>query len=637
MSDIDDLKLLYKDAEARGDRELADKVLLKLDEIGSKTKQEPTTINRAEQAAGGFNEGILRTVGAFTGDLANNLANLARAGYGSAMNLAGHPDLAPDIVEAKDAPLTGDWLVNRAPSSIFGPRTGDTTERYLRKAGEFAGASVIGPSAGVATRTGVGAISGVTSQAAAEAFPESRVAPLVGALAPTALALGASAAVRGGLRGTPSNAEKMRTEIAAQETVGMPADAAVAQRGRISSMLKYMGRAPGGVKVVAEKGQAIQAGMKGGLDKLTPASTEPSVVGADISRSIDSFAKTASTKWKRIDDALDLAVPKGTSVTLVSTKKALDDLTAQVSDPAFRSAFKNPEVLDSLKAAIANKSTVDFKTANEIRRIIGQKANDAALIADVSKGQWKNLYGALKTDIGSSLRQGSREADLFTRSNRYWSAVHSRIDDIYGPIAGLGTPEAKYFKSVSALNRGATQLTAIRKIMPKAEFTKLKDTFISDMGKANPGKQNELGDVFSSERFLTNWSSLSQDAKKSLIGNNTDLRRNLDLVAKQASNIRSIESIYQNPSGTGLAAGSIATGGMIIGSALSGNWQLAGAILGAMGVNNISARALTNPKFAKFLADTTTVRHDRMPAIVNRFQIELNKDKQLRDDLLSGE
>lgn len=628
MSDYDELKKLAQMADERGDKDTALTAMKKMEEL-----QSSGIATRAQQAAGGITEGVVRTVGAFTGDLANNVANLVRAGVGTAMVASGRTDLAPDIVEAKDAPFTGDWFVNKMPKSFLGPRTGDTTEKYIRKAGEFAGGSLLGPGAGTGMRMAVGGVSGLSSQAAADMYPESQVAPLIGALAPTVVGVGSAAMMRGALRGGPSKAREMQNAIAQQEAIGVPPDAALANE-RLGGVVKYLGRAPFSVKPVATKGQQVQAALKETMDDLTQAAGEPTRIGVNIGKSIDNFASTASAKWQRIDDSLNKIVPKGTGVTLVSTKDALDKLTAKISDPAFANAFENPKMLESLRAAVAGKSTVDFKTANEIRRIVGQKANDAALISDVSKGQWKALYGALKNDIGSSLKQGSREADLFNRSNKYWSAVHSRVDDIYGPIAGLGTPEAKYFKSISALNRGATQLSAIRKIMPKDEFAKVRDTFVRDLGKATPGKQNELGDLFSSERFLTNWNSLSTAGKSAIVGDNTELRRNLNMIAKQASEIRRMENIYANPSGTGMAAGSIATGGLAVGGVLQRNWSLVASVLGAMGVNNISARALTNPKFAKFLAASTTVRPDRMPAIVNRFQIELNKDEQLRNDIL---
>ena len=78
-------------------------------------------------------------------------------------------------------------------------------------------------------------------------------------------------------------------------------------------------------------------------------------------------------------------------------------MAGKIKDPAFKAAFPVPDALVKLKEAVANKQIVDFKTANEIRRAIGQKAADTALIADVSKGQWKNLYSAITKDVRSSI------------------------------------------------------------------------------------------------------------------------------------------------------------------------------------------------------------------------------------------
>ena len=49
-----------------------------------------------------------------------------------------------------------------------------------------------------------------------------------------------------------------------------------------------------------------------------------------------------------------------------------------------------------------------------------------------------------------------------------------------------------------------------RKLLPASALER--------MGRALPGVQNAAGDVFSADRFLTNWNNMSQQAKASLFG-----------------------------------------------------------------------------------------------------------------------
>lgn len=634
MTEYEELRKLAQMADERGDKETALAALRKMESMGPQGDQakDATITDRIGQAAGSVNEGAVRLAG-IPGDLANNIHNLFRMGYGTAVTAAGRPDLAPDVIPASEAPLTGEWLANRmGKAGVFGTRTGDTTEKYIRSAGEFAGMSLLGPASGVPMRMAAGAASGLSSEAAGQAFPDQPIARLAGALAPTALALGATSGLRGALRGTPESAKQMQANIAQQELSGMPADAALARGGRLAGALKYMSRAPGGVGVGAKKGKEIQAAMGESLSKSAPSATDPVFVGSEIKSSISDFSKKASASWSRINDKMVASVPRGTNVNLVDLKSKLDDISGSI--PAdYKDALSLPAQLKSLSESVAKRGTLTWKEADQIRRALGQKASDASLISDVSKGQWKALYGAVSNDMRASLPQGSRAEQLFNRSHKHWQSVINRTDNLYQPLANAGTPEAAYRASVSSMNKGATQIEAIRKVMPKDAFAKLRDTFLEDMGKAKAGRQSDTGELFSSETFLTNWNTMNSRAKNALVGQNSQLRADLDRLAKNANSIRQIEATYANPSGTALAAGSIATGGMVFAGLLSGNIALVGSVLGAMGINFASARTITNPKFAHFLAEITTVKPDRAPAIAARFMESVNKDNKLREEL----
>jgi len=135
------------------------------------------------------------------------------------------------------------------------------------------------------------------------------------------------------------------------------------------------------------------------------------------------------------------------------------------------------------------------------------------------------------------------------------------------------------------------------------------------MGRATNSNQNDDGDAFSSQTFLTQWNKLSPDAKKVMFdGYGPEFRKDMDAVAQVASNLRDGSKVYANPSGT---AGAVAGVGLVssVGTAVgTGNYPLAAKILAGAMTANGAARFLTNPSIVKWLARATETSDATLPA-----------------------
>jgi hypothetical protein len=132
-------------------------------------------------------------------------------------------------------------------------------------------------------------------------------------------------------------------------------------------------------------------------------------------------------------------------------------------------------------------------------------------------------------------------------------------------------------------------------------------TLIDELGQATPGRQDAHGSLFSSETFLTNWNKLSPSSKAVMFAGfpgANKVRQDLETVAKAAELVRTKGGIYANPSGTSGAMAQIGVGGTAAVAAATGNIGLLGSVLGSTAAAYLGAKALTNPAFVKWLADS---------------------------------
>jgi len=166
MSEYDELKSLAIEADARGDKETALAAMQRMEQIGQPQEQPqgPASFlsgvesegvreagKRTQQLGTAINRGMIHTLG-LPATTANNLLNLAKSGIGSAALALGlSPEDAPEIVEHKDMPLTGEWLVNLVEKKFPGTLREYSKEDKIKKAlsitGEVLGGSVAGGSA----------------------------------------------------------------------------------------------------------------------------------------------------------------------------------------------------------------------------------------------------------------------------------------------------------------------------------------------------------------------------------------------------------------------------------------------------------------------------------------------------------
>jgi len=243
----------------------------------------------------------------------------------------------------------------------------------------------------------------------------------------------------------------------------------------------------------------------------------------------------------------------------------------------------------------------------DIRTRLGKKIDGmSGPSADAElRGAYKNLYGKLTDSLeAGSMDYGDGAAQAFSRATGYSRALNERLG-LLNDVTKSDIPERIFQTATGNTKDGATVLAATMKSIPQDQRKEVASAVLRRMGLAKAGQQNASGDAFSMETFLTNWNSMSPQAKNALFNGlgNSELRSNIDAISRVAGNVRVGGKVFSNPSGTARQTALIGLlGGSGIGGLASGNVPLAAGAAATVAGANITARMMTNPAAVRWLA-----------------------------------
>jgi hypothetical protein len=245
----------------------------------------------------------------------------------------------------------------------------------------------------------------------------------------------------------------------------------------------------------------------------------------------------------------------------------------------------------------------------------------------------------LSTDLeGAAKNAGTDAATAFNRANTFTRAGMKRLEVLDSVVDKAGGPESVFRAATSGTKEGATTLRAVMQSLPEDARKTVSATVLRRLGRATAGKQDDLGEKFSTETFLTNWNTLSPQAKAVLFDRyGPTFRSDMDAIAMVASNLRDGSKVFVNPSGTGQAVAQTSAGVAFITTLATGNAGAAAGIASGVAAANGGARLMTNPRVVKWLAQTTRAPRSAIPALLA--QAGKSDDQDLRElaAILSGE
>ncbi|MCL4182835.1 MAG: hypothetical protein KJ011_05250 [Burkholderiaceae bacterium] len=458
-------------------------------------------------------------------------------------------------------------------------------------------------------------------------------AGLVGAMAPTVGPAIVSEPLRRLLRGSdPSTMQRnieMFRQAGTSPTVGQAADTRLT-RG-IESVLS---KTPGGAGVMARKAAQEADDLSATINRLSTG-LSPRATAADagesIGRSVQGFRDGIRRLQTRLYSTLDQHIVPSTPIAVMRTRQALNQLNAGVPGaPNLSRVLGNAKLagIDDALAADLQRSTqtgtLPYAAIKRLRMLVGEQLTDAPLVSDVTRGQWKALYGALSDDLGAAANAAGPQArDAWRWANSFTRNSMERLEQL-APIVGKDSPEKVYRAAMSGTAEGATTIKRVFDAIPKIARRDVAAAVIGRMGRAAPGRQDELGEVFSPETFLSNWNRLSPDVKTTLFDRLgvSNVREVLEKVAGVAANMREGSQVFANPSGTQAAISAQLTGLGAGGAALMGHYGTAAGLASVPVLANAGAHLTTNPAIVGWLA-----RNGRIPpALTSAFVGLLGQD-----------
>lgn len=301
-----------------------------------------------------------------------------------------------------------------------------------------------------------------------------------------------------------------------------------------------------------------------------------------------------------------------------SMKIGIDDAVgADIEDLYFnmRSALAK-----GTKSELTNdiSGRLPYEAVKKLRTLVGNEMADAGLVSDVPRSKWKALYAALSSDMEKAVSGNAGAKAAWSRANNYTRAGLRRLETIDHVIEKNGGPEKIYLAATSGTKDGATTLRAVMQSLDDEGKRTLSATVLRRLGVAKNNVQDANQGKFSTETFLTNWNELGKEAKATLFDRyGPSYRADMDAIAKTAANLREGSQVFRNPSGTAQKAVLFTTVGSFFTLLGTGQVAAAGGIGAGVGAANLSARLMTNPRFVRWLAQTTKAPAGAYVAAVN--------------------
>lgn len=535
----------------------------------------------------------------------------------------------------------------------------------------------------LASAPGLQVASGATGPGAASVVREEGGGPgaqlaagVAGAMVPAAPSI-LVAATRAAMRGGESGRQRVARNIETFEEAGAgtPTVGQATEGRGARAVESLLAKTPGSAGRIITKAESEAAGLGAKVDDMATTlsgRTGAAPAGRQIRGGLEQFVDDFKASSGKLYDELDRHMPKGSRIDVTHTREALDALNADIKGaPNVSQLFKNARirgvqgalkadtetpagVFDALPAwqkqlleqmpEVERTATLNglidgklpYEALKKLRTLVGNEISDSTIASDVPRSKWKALYAALSKDMAVAAREAGPKAEAaLVRANNYHRAGMQRLEDVLGPILKKGDPEDIFQAAIAGTKEGATTISGVMKSLPPESRKVVAATMLRRLGKATPGQQNDLAEVFSSETFLTNWNKLSADSKRVLFAPlEPKMRADLDQIAKAASNIREGSKVFANPSGSGQVVA--ATSGLTAFGVLLATQQYAGAaaIAGGAAAANLQARIMTNPTVVHWLARTTRMPAEQLPAQLNNlFQQSLYMRGDERKDV----
>ena len=403
-----------------------------------------------------------------------------------------------------------------------------------------------------------------------------------------------------------------------------------------------------GVKAFKDSVKTTQAGLYRKLDEMIPAGTmiqsdRTRAALADLNADIDG-APALSTWFKNARiQGIEGGLTKDTTgieaaLSRPGVQDQVNELRGRLQAQAARIAQQNAERkmlgMNNLQPALTPEaieqrvqgflsSKIDgnlpYESLKKLRTLVGQEISEGGLTADVPRSKWRALYAALSDDLGGAAEAaGPAALQAWNRANQYTRASIQRLEQLE-TVVNRDAPEKIFKAATSGLADGGTQINRLMKSMPLENRREVAAAVLQRLGRARNSAQNEMGEAFSSETFLTNLAAMSAPARTALFANAgiPGLRQKVEQMGKMASLRREGAQVFANPSGTARQTALISGLSGLATAIASGNVPMIMGVLAAPAMAKAGASALTNQSLVRWAAKNTAINSAAPAATLN--------------------
>lgn len=484
------------------------------------------------------------------------------------------------------------------------------------------------------TGAATGAAAGGTVREAGGSEGAQAGASLLGAIAPSVGPAATAEALRRTIRGGEAGRAQMRQNIDAFSTAGATPTIGQAAPSNAAKVVEARLRgAPGSVGLMTQRLNTQAEDIGRSVNRLADSlslSAGAEKGGTAIIRGITGdggFMERFRATTGALYDEVERLLPPSTTVPAQSSVAMLRSLTAPV-----QGAQRTAKVLQNAKVASIAKAFADdlaenngqlpYASLKALRTEVGNLMDDSALSPDVSVRQLSRLYGAMTEDMTrAAVATGDPDTiRAANRANMFYRVGQKRVEALQSALSReAGGPEAVYKAMFNNSREGGT---TIRRVMQSLAPQQQKDfaaATLRRLGRANPSNQDEMGEVFSTERFLTNLGNMSSEARGAIFDRfGPQFRRDLERITAATARIRQANDVAGNPSGSAQAAVQFTAYGGLGASALyaigGADPTAFGLISAALASSNVAARAFTSPRVVNWMAKQTQAPTSALPA-----------------------
>lgn len=281
-------------------------------------------------------------------------------------------------------------------------------------------------------QTGSAALGSTVGQLVAENGGDAKsqiIASLIAGSAPGLLKTGASAAVRGAVRG--ANPDRVRDAIETFQTAGtMPtvADATGGEKAKAVEGFLSQFFGSGGIvrKQRLKQEQDIGQNLEGRADNLHPAMSNETSGGMLIDHAKEGWQPQEQDKINNLFGDFYKTFPGSTRIPVSQTLGTLDNLISLIpgAERTSKNAFLSPTrgkwlgVLGDLKADIKSnfdttgKAGIPLEAVKALRTRLGSMLENAAFDTSIPTAEVKKLYGALSADMKNAAQTASNVPNI---------------------------------------------------------------------------------------------------------------------------------------------------------------------------------------------------------------------------------